>query len=340
MTSSKEYVVVGSGHWGAEPGNVTTYSLDRAAGTLTQIDRKPAGGLASFLARHPSKPLIYVADEGGGDIYWMQVNPSTGSLTPGGSQSTAGHPVYLSVDGSGSVLISANYGEGTTILFPLDGATGAVQGAANQYDTGGMTHAAVIRPGTSHVFVTSLDENRIAQFDLEGTTLSPLTPADVSQDTPRHLAFHPNGSYAYAVSENSNLVGAYTVTAGGTLDPLGDVNRLPQADEGAPNHGADIHVSPSGKHVYASNRGTSNTLAIYSVGSDGSLTLTGHESTRGAIPRNFTIDPDGELLLAANQDSQNIAIFRIAPADGSLTHLNTIDIEVSPFFVAVWRFEE
>jgi 6-phosphogluconolactonase (cycloisomerase 2 family) len=102
--------------------------------------------------------------------------------------------------------------------------------------------------------------------------------------------------------------------------------------------GSDIHVSPDGRHVYAANRGTNNTLAIYSVGSDGRLTLRAHESTRGNTPRTFDIDTSGELIVVGNQDSQTVAVFRVDRDTGGLTHLHTEEVNVSPWFVGFFRF--
>lgn len=344
MGDFKEYVVVGSGTWGAaEQGHVTVYGLDRTTGALSQIDRKQVGGLATYLARHPASPRFYVADEDLGGVHTVDLDPATGQLTVGthvGQES--GSPVYLAVDDAATVLVGASYGAGNTAVFPLDG-NGAVQTPATTYATGPKSHASPFRPGTGNVYVPSLDDNQISQFRLEGTTLVPLTPATVAQSGgPRHITFHPSGSYAYVVSELSDDVAAFAVGSEGALTHLETVRRLPAAQAGAPttHTGADIRVTPSGKHAYVSNRGDSNTLAIYSVGEDGKLTLTGHEPTRGNTPRNFTIDPDGELLLVGNQTSQNVAVFRVDAESGALSHLETAEIGVSPFFVGVWRYEQ
>lgn len=342
MTESREYVFVASGTWGdAEQGHVTTYALDRSAGSLTQIDRKQVGGLASFLARHPTLPLIYVADEDLGGVHTVAIDPAKGTLSPGAHRESTGKPVYLSVDAAGTVLVGANYGEGTTVIFPLDD-RGTVGALAHTYATGPKSHAAPFRPGSAHLYVPSLDDDAISQFELEGGVLEPLSPASVPQaGGPRHLAFDRDGTHAYVVSELSDEVATYSVSAAGQLTPLGTARRLSQGDAGAPktHTGADVHVTPSGKHAYVTNRGQSNTLAIYTVAADGTLTLTGHEATRGRTPRNFTVDPQGELLLVGNQDSQNVAVFRIDGSSGALTHLATTEIGVSPFFVALWRFE-
>ncbi len=83
---------------------------------------------------------------------------------------------------------------------------------------------------------------------------------------------------------------------------------------------ADIHVSPDGKFLYASNRGGANNIAIFSIdAATGKLTWKGVASTLGKTPRNFLIDPTGHWLLAANQDGSNVVIFKIDTQTGMLT---------------------
>src|SRR5690606_24951035 len=144
------------------------------------------------------------------------------------------------------------------------------------------------------------------------------------------------------VAGPTDNVAAFRVGADGTLTPLGTVPRLaPEHSADAGTHmGSDIEVSPDGRFVYAANRGTSNTIAIYSVGSDGRLTRVGLESTRGETPRNFALDPAGELLAVGNQASQTVAVFRIDQQNGTLTHLHTEDVGVTPWFVGIWRVGE
>ena len=94
------------------------------------------------------------------------------------------------------------------------------------------------------------------------------------------------------------------------------VSTLPD-DFAGTNHCADIHVHPNGRFVYGSNRGH-DSIAIFAVGGDGRLDPIGHESTGGRTPRNFTLDPSGALLLAANQESGNVVTFRVDPGRGTL----------------------
>jgi 6-phosphogluconolactonase len=105
----------------------------------------------------------------------------------------------------------------------------------------------------------------------------------------------------------------------GKLELRQRISTMPEGDKGFPGS-ADIHVSADGKFLYASNRGDANTIAIYSINStDGRLTLIGHQSTLGIAPRNFSIDPSGKFLLAENQNSDEIVIFKRDVNTGLLT---------------------
>jgi 6-phosphogluconolactonase len=136
---------------------------------------------------------------------------------------------------------------------------------------------------------------------------------------PRHLAFHPNGLFAYLINE---MVATITVFAyepdGAVLTELQTVSALPEGFSGFKS-GAEIEVHPSGKFVYGSNRGH-NSIAVFAVDEkSGKLGLVEHQSTQGKTPRHFAIDPTGKWLLAENQDSDNIVIFRIDQDSGKLS---------------------
>lgn len=337
-----EYVIVGSG--GAGEGNVghlSTYRIDRTTGDLTAVDRKEVGGLASYVAKNPRHPVLYVTAERGGAMHWVQLDPATGMLTPGGSQAGGGNPVYASVDATGRTLLGVNHARGTTDAFPLDPASGAISAEPVNYPTGGNSHSAVFHPANGHVYVASVRDSMIAQYAFRDGAMTTLDPPTLAQPGgPRHFTFHPSGEFAYVIGGPSDMVGMYRVAPGGGLTSLGHVARLPDSlsAEAATHMGSDIHVSPSGRHAYAANRGTSNTLTIYSIGSDGRLTLRGHESTRGNTPRTFDIDPAGELIVVGNQDSQTLAIFRVDSDTGFLQHLHTEEVDVSPWFVGFFHF--
>jgi 6-phosphogluconolactonase len=135
---------------------------------------------------------------------------------------------------------------------------------------------------------------------------------------PRPFAFHPNGRFAYGIDELASQVDVFTYDAlHGRLAAIQSLSTLPPGFHGS-NTGAEIAVHPSGKFLYASNRGH-DSIAMFAIEErTGRLSLLGHESTQGRTPRYFGIDPSGAFLLAANQDGGNIVLFRIG-GDGKLT---------------------
>jgi 6-phosphogluconolactonase len=125
---------------------------------------------------------------------------------------------------------------------------------------------------------------------------------------PRHLTFHPNGKIAYLIHEFTGDVSVYNYHKG-KLTAIQSISMLTPDFKGAVG-AADIHVSPDSKFLYASNRGDANEIVIYAIGEDGKLSLAGRQSTLGKGPRNFAIDPSGNFLLVANQNSGEVVVFK------------------------------
>jgi 6-phosphogluconolactonase len=158
-------------------------------------------------------------------------------------------------------------------------------------------------------------------LDLENGRLVPNDPAIGTVHPgagPRHLEFHPNGRVVYVINEIGNTVTVFAYDQErGTLKQLQDIPTLPP-EFSETSHTADIHVHPSGKFVYGSNRGH-DSVVIYAVDdTDGTLSLVGYQSTQGEVPRNFVIDPTSTFLLAANQDTDDVVTFRINQETGCL----------------------
>ena len=180
------------------------------------------------------------------------------------------------------------------------------------------------------------------RFDAESGRLEPNEPAVAPTDQgagPRHMAFHPSGRFAYAVNETNSTVHSwhYDGTTG-RLSHRETVDSLPSGFDRSGNTGAHILVSPSGRFVYASNRGH-NSIVIFRVDSEtGRLERVGWEQADGLIriPRNFAIDSSGRLLLVANQDADSILIFRIG-SDGRLTRIgDPVPTSEKPTFVGIF----
>ena len=152
---------------------------------------------------------------------------------------------------------------------------------------------------------------------------------------PRHLVFHPNGKQAYLINElNSTVTALAYDAAAGQFRELQTLSALPTGYTGE-NSCADIHVSPNGLFLYASNRGH-NSIAVFAIDSgNGTLVPIQDVDTQGKTPRNFTLDPTGRLLLVANQNSNNVVSYRVDPQSGLLTPTGQSTEVPSPMFLQV-----
>lgn len=337
--------------------------FDDATGSLSPATLAGAATNPSFLAIHPRLPVLYsVAEVGksegrpGGVVAAFAFDPATGMLTAKGTQSSGGAgPCHVTVDPSGQAVLAANYGGGSTICLGLtaDGAIEPVVAAADGQPQGFLqhrfersgecglnkgrqeaphAHSVDVTADGRFAIVNDLGLDRVIVFALDAgkATLAPHGYARVKTAAgPRHFAFHPSGRYGYAVNELDLTVTVFAFdpeTA--ELREIQSLSTLP-ADV-ADRKGfscAEIVAHPSGKFLYASNRGH-DTIAMYAVDeASGKLTFLGAEPIQGATPRNFAVDPSGRFLLAAGQASNTVSVFKIDPATGRLAFTGTkIDV--------------
>jgi 6-phosphogluconolactonase len=300
----------------------------------------------SFLAIHPSLRFLYAVNEiwGGskeGTVSAFAIQPD-GSLQFLNQQSSKGvGPCHLTVDKTGKFVLVANYGSGSVAVLPIlpDGrlgeATCAIQHEGKsvnpQRQEGPHAHSINLDPANKFAIVADLgiDKLLVYQFDATKGTLKPNDPPFVATAPgagPRHVAFHPNGKFVYAINELNSTVTAYRYDAAkGALSEIQTVSTLPEGFTGT-NTTAEVQVHPSGRFLYGSNRGH-DSIAIFAIDGEGKLTPIGHQPTQGKTPRNFGIDPTGTYLLAANQDSDNLVVFRINSQTGKL-ELTGLTLEI------------
>lgn len=311
--------------------------FDVATGKLTIQSAVSSVTHPSFLALHPTGHVLYAASEapGGaaGEICAFAIDPSSGDLTPLHRRPAHGRSTcHVSVDATGRYLVAANYSSPTIVMYPLqqDGTLGESpilhthQGSSvHARQTEPHPHSVNIDPTNRFVYCPDLGMDKVMVYRLDAAagTLTPSDPpfaAAAPGAGPRHLAFHPTLPLAYAVNEIDSTVAAYGWDrSSGALDALQVVSTLPAGFQGGSSC-ADIHLHPSGRFLYASNRGH-DSIAIYHVDeTTGRLTPAGHAPTQGRTPRNFALDPTGTFLFAENQDSDTIVTFRIDPATGAL----------------------
>jgi 6-phosphogluconolactonase len=166
-----------------------------------------------------------------------------------------------------------------------------------------------------------LDQLLVYPFDASRGALG--LPRIVKTDPgvgPRHLTFDKSGNFVYVINEMGSTITVYSYASrDGAMAPLQTVSLLPANFTGTHN-AAEIQLHPSGKFLYASNRGDDNSIAGFAVDpSKGTLALIERIATGGKTPRHFAIDPSGKWLLAANQDSNTVVTFRINTESGRLT---------------------
>jgi 6-phosphogluconolactonase len=242
-------------------------------------------------------------------------------------------PAHITLDHTGKYLIAANYTGGNLTVFPIEqnGALGQAtdfvqhKGSSvnRERQEGPHPHEVVMSPDNRFVLVPDLglDEVVIYAFDAAKGKLGTSHSVKVTPGSgPRHLAFSKDERFVYLMTEMKSeiVVYSYEKSSGG-LKELQTISSLP-ADFKGENTGAEIEVHPSGRFLYASNRGDNNSIAVFAIDTkSGKLKLEQIESTQGKTPRHFAIDPSGKWLLAENQDSDNIVIFKIDEKSGHLT---------------------
>lgn len=325
---------------------------DDATGTVSAAELAVPALSPSFLALHPSLPVLYAAadvmtDDGMrvGGVQAFAIDPATGRLTARSHQPSGGAgPCHVSIDRDGRVALAANYGGGSAICLALgaDGDLapvtagepgGFLQHAYDRKPDEGFharrqekPHAHSIDPTPDGRFAIvcdlGLDKVFVHALDRERATLAPHGFAATKAGAgPRHFALHPDGRFGYCVNELDLTVTAFAFDPqAGTLTEIQTLGTLPA--EVADRQGfttAEIAVHPTGRFLYVSNRGH-DSLAMFAVHpANGQLTFLGTEPARVKTPRHFAIAPDGRFLLAAGQDSGTVAIFALDPKTGRLS---------------------
>ncbi len=332
---------------GSKSKGIYAYRYDAKTAQITSLGLAAETTNPSWVTLHPNGRFLYAVNEVGnykgpnsGGVSAFSVDRATGKLTflnelpPRGAD-----PCYVTVDRTGKFVLVANYTGGSVAVFPIlkDGSLGEASafvqhsghGPNPQRQEGPHAHSIDLSPDNRFAMVDDLglDEVLVYKFDSAKGTLTPNDPPFAKVDSsagPRHFALHPTGKFAYVIGEMGHTVTAFSYdSAGGRLQRLQSITTLPK-DFAGRNDDAEVRVHPSGKFLYASNRGDDST-AIYKIDeSKGTLEQVGSVPTGGKEPRSFEIDPTGTLLFAENQKSDNIVVFRIDAKTGRLTRTGKV----------------
>lgn len=352
--AQQHYLIAGT-YTTTKSEGIYVYQFNSNDGTAKAVSSAKISN-PSFVAISPDEKFIYsveenAADKGkGGYITAFSFDKATGKLTYINRQPSAGdHPCYVSVDKTGKWVATGNYTSGSFSILPVqaDGSLAAAttiikhegSGPGKPRQNSPHVHCTYFSPDNKFLFVPDLGIDKVMIYAFDETT-GKLTAAkqpfaeSVAGSGPRHICFHPSNKYAYLMQELSGTVTAFKYKKG-KLKNKQAISSMPVGDTSFAGS-ADIHVSPDGKFLYASNRGESNTIAIFNINQrNGRLALVGHQSTLGKTPRNFNFDPSGNFLLVANQNSDAVVIFKIDKQTGLLTDTGN-RIEVSKPVCLKW----
>lgn len=337
LYAQDHYLLVGT-YDSPKSEGIYVYKFNSEHGTATEVSKIKTSS-PSFLAIAPDKKYVYAVaetapqDGKGGDIASFSFNNKNGTLTLINKQLSGGdHPCHVEVDKTGRWVFASNYTSGSLSILPISengilGTATTIQhsgsGKNQQRQKGPHVHGAIVSEDNRTVFVTDLgiDKVMIYSFNAANGKLIPSKQPFVKTEPgsgPRLFTFHPNKKLAYTIEELSGTVVLYK-TKNGKLKVKQRISTMPIGDNQFAGS-ADIQVSPDGKFLYASNRGESNTIAIFKVNQkNGKLTLIGHQSTHGKTPRNFNFDPTGNFLLVGNQNTDEIVIFKRDAITGLLS---------------------
>jgi 6-phosphogluconolactonase len=326
---------------------IYTLTFDSATGTLSEPTLAVETRNPTFLALHPTKRVVYAVGEIGeyegkpaGMISAFAIEPDGKRLRLLNRQSTRGSgPCHVCVDREGRVVLAANYGGGSTVILGLnsDGSLkpsnehGFIQHRGKSVNPrrqeGPHAHSVNLDEANRFAIVADLglDKLLVYKVDTREATITPNDPPAIDLPPgsgPRHFTFHPTRPLAYSVNELDSTVTTLAWDAStGRLTILGHASTLPEGFDAASvnNTTAEIVVHPSGRFLYASNRGH-NSIAVFSLDPESGLpTLRGHGREGVETPRNFVIDPTGRYLLVGSQTADRIVTFAIDPQTGDLT---------------------
>jgi 6-phosphogluconolactonase len=338
--SAKDFFVYFGTYTGTKSKGIYVSKFNSTTGKLEAPELAVETKSPSFLAVHPNGKVLYAVGEstalgdtkqGGVTAFAIETGGKLKTLNTQPSGGTG--PCHLALGERGRILIVANYGSGSVGALSVlgDGLLGAplcsIQHAGSsvnpQRQAGPHAHCANLSPDGRFALVCDLGLDKIMVYRVGGgggalVENDPPFVAVAPGAGPRHLAFSQDGKFVYAVNEMGSSVTVFGYDAKhGTLNETQTTSTLPEKFDGKSTC-AEIAVHPSGRFVYASNRGHDSIAVFKADGKSGQLSFVEHALTQGKTPRHFAIDPTGSWLLAENQASDIVVVFRVDKSTGAL----------------------
>ncbi len=337
VSAQNYYLFVGT-YTGGKSKGIYVYQFNAKNGEVQWVSNTDSASNPSFLTIAPDGKHLYAVNETSsnqsGEVSAYSFNPEQGTLhLLNKVRSGSENPCHVSITHDGKWVAVANYTGGSLAIFPVN-TDGTLQPFTQQIIHKGKSvnperqekahvHSVFFSPDEDYLYTPDLGMDKVTVYRFNGKNRKPLTPAPVPYISttpgsgPRHISFSPDKKFMYLIEEMGGSVDVYGYKNGKTHF-IQRIATHPDTYKGLPGS-ADIHLSPDGKFLYASNRGDENNLAIFSVDQHtGKLTLAGFQHCGGMQPRNFIIDPTGNFLLVANQKTNNIVVYKRNKETGML----------------------
>jgi 6-phosphogluconolactonase len=326
----------------ADSHDIAVLALDAANGALAEVQRFAAGGMVMPLAVSPDARVLYASLRSEPlAVLSLSIDAGSGRLAEIGRAPLPASMCWISTDGTGRFLLSASYGGSVVAVSPI-GSDGVAQAAQQVVPTEPNAHSVQVDPSNRFAFAACLGGGLLRQLRFD-----PATGRLADNDPPawharpgagpRHFAFHPTLPFVYLLNELDAGLDVLAFDRGRGVFGAGSVQTVsalpPGFDAGEP-WAADIHLTPDGRFLYASER-RSNTLAAFAIdASSGHLTPLGSVPTE-AQPRGFAITPDGRFLFAVGQASHRLSRYAIDPHRGVLARLGNQAVGQNPNWVEI-----
>lgn len=330
---NKFNLLIGTYTKGCESKGIYTYDFDSNTASFNLKSSTESVVNPSYLTVSKNNDYVYAVNENGAEstVSSFGYTPSSGKLNLLNKQSSKGaDPCYIINDDKN--VIVANYSGGNISVFAKksDGSIAEAKQVVQHYgkginaqrQEGPHVHMVYFSPDRKFILSNDLGTDKVYLYQYNPNAANEVLKIKDSISVksgsgPRHLTFSNDGKFVYLLQE---LNGALTVFSysNGILKKIDETTILAKDFKGTFSS-ADIHISPDGKFLYATNRGEANTISIFKILKNGKLVSKGQMSTLGKGPRNFVIDPTGKFLLVGHQYTNDVVIFKRNLTTGALT---------------------
>jgi 6-phosphogluconolactonase len=328
--SAQNFYLFTGTYTGTGSKGIYVYNFNAQTGKAKWVSNTDSVTNPSYLTVSHNGNFVYAVNETNGadpgKVSAFSFNKNKGTLHLLNTVFSGGDdPCYIATSSDDKWATVANYTSGSATVFPLN-KNGSLQhysqfikdsGSSINKERQGSAHVheTVFSPDGAYLFTPDLGMGKVMIYKFNPLLKQPLkksSPPFINAPPgsgPRHITFHPNKKFAYLIHELGGTVTTY-IYSKGNFRQIQELATHPAGYSGTIGS-AEVFVSPDGKFLYASNRGDENTITIFSINpSTGKLKLLGYQSSMGKTPRNFIIDPTGNYLLVANQNTDNIVIFK------------------------------